>query len=328
MQYGWIKLHRQITEHWLWEEKPFSKGQAWIDLLLQANHKENKVPFGNQLISIERGEFLTSESKLAERWGWSRKKVRNFLTMLSQDGMIENIKMPNKGTRIKIVNYGVYQDLGDNTGTTKDTTQEQLKNNRGTTEEQLRNTNKNNKNDKNEKEYKEVVVVVDNSQQQLKKIFEVFEQNIHPPTPLEIKKLESWLEDVEADVIMLAIEEAVSYNKRNLKYIESILKNWTLQGLKTKESVEAYLRDWKDEKGVKKETPGEEKHTANNETIQRRVTAALEFIRRTLGDNPELGQALALAAEYGAEIVPLVEERLRGGWERWNVRNVNNRCKQ
>lgn len=73
------------------------------------------------------------------------------------------------------------------------------------------------------------------------------------------------------------------------------------------------MRDWKDEKGVKKETSGEEKHTANNETIQRRVTAALEFIRRTLGDNPELGQALALAAEYGAEIVPLVEERLRGG---------------
>ena len=154
MQYGWIKLHRQITEHWLWEEKPFSKGQAWIDLLLQANHKENKVPFGNQLISIERGEFLTSESKLAERWGWSRKKVRNFLTMLSQDGMIENIKMPNKGTRIKIVNYKVYQDLGDNTGTTKDTTQEQLKNNRGTTEEQLRNTNKNDKNDKNDKNKK------------------------------------------------------------------------------------------------------------------------------------------------------------------------------
>lgn len=249
MQYGWIKLHRQITEHWLWEEKPFSKGQAWIDLLLQANHKENKVPFGNQLISIERGEFLTSESKLAERWGWSRKKVRNFLTMLSQDGMIENIKMPNKGTRIKIVNYEVYQNLGDNTGTTKDTTQEQLKNNRGTTEEQLRNTNKNIKNEKNEKNDKEDDVY----NKQLQQLYEIFADNIHPPTPLEIQKLQSWLEDVEADVIMLAIEEAVRYNKRNLKYIESILKNWTTQGLKTRESVEAYLRDWADSRKEQKE---------------------------------------------------------------------------
>lgn len=248
MQYGWIKLHRQITEHWLWEEKPFSKGQAWIDLLLQANHKENKVPFGNQLISIERGEFLTSESKLAERWGWSRKRVRNFLEMLSQDGMIENIKMPNKGTRIKIVNYEVYQDLGDNRGTTEDTTQEQLRNNRRTTEEQLRNTNKNIKNEKNDKNEKNNKDDDDIYKHQLQKIFETFEQNIHPPTPIEMQKLESWLNDLEPDVIMLAIEEAVKYNKRNLSYIEAVLRNWNGKGLKTKADVIAYLRERDDKK--------------------------------------------------------------------------------
>ena len=31
---GWIKVSRAIQEHWVWDEKPFSKGQAWIDLLL------------------------------------------------------------------------------------------------------------------------------------------------------------------------------------------------------------------------------------------------------------------------------------------------------
>ena len=39
---GWIKVSRTIQEHWVWDEKPFSKGQAWIDLLLLAKHSDEK----------------------------------------------------------------------------------------------------------------------------------------------------------------------------------------------------------------------------------------------------------------------------------------------
>lgn len=92
-------------------------------------------------------------------------------------------------------------------------------------------------------------------QQQLQQLYEIFSYNIHPPTPIEIQKLQSWLGDVEIDVIILAIEEAVKVNKRNLKYIEAILKNWKSQGCKTKADVEAYLRDWRDERN--KKTVGE-----------------------------------------------------------------------
>lgn len=35
---GWIKLHRKITDHWLWEDKPFARGQAMIDLLILAGY--------------------------------------------------------------------------------------------------------------------------------------------------------------------------------------------------------------------------------------------------------------------------------------------------
>ena len=94
---GWISVHREIQDHWVWEEKPFSKGQAWLDLLMMANHKDNKFVFNGELIEVARGAFITSELKLMERWGWSKSKVRNFLKMLENDSMITK-KSDNRKT--------------------------------------------------------------------------------------------------------------------------------------------------------------------------------------------------------------------------------------
>ena len=66
MKNGWIALHRKIQSHWLWEDKPFSNGQAWIDLLMLANHTEKKVLIGKELVSVPPGSFITSEPKLAD----------------------------------------------------------------------------------------------------------------------------------------------------------------------------------------------------------------------------------------------------------------------
>jgi len=141
MSKGWISVHRQIWNSWVWDDKPFSKGQAWIDLLLLANHEPNKTLIGNQIIHVKRGELISSEVKLSERWGWSRKKTREFLKVLQSDGMITK-KSTSKYTAITIVNYEIYQDVG--------TTKEQQKNSRGTAEEQQKNTNNNDNNVNND----------------------------------------------------------------------------------------------------------------------------------------------------------------------------------
>ena len=58
---GWIKLHRTLQLHWLWNtEKPFDKRSAWIDLLLLANHEDGKTLFDNELVVVKRGEHITS----------------------------------------------------------------------------------------------------------------------------------------------------------------------------------------------------------------------------------------------------------------------------
>ena len=107
---GFISLYRDIREHWLWEpHRPRTKLEAWIDLIMLANYKPNKVTLGKEVIQIERGTFITSELKLMERWKWSKSKVRAFLQVLENDSMIVK-KTDQKKTAITIVNYELYQD--------------------------------------------------------------------------------------------------------------------------------------------------------------------------------------------------------------------------
>lgn len=141
MAQGWISIHRQIQSHWLWDDKPFSRGQAWIDLLLMANHADNKFMLGNELIEVQAGSFITSELKLMERWGWSKTKVRSFLELLQKDKMIVK-KTDRKKTTIFIENYGFFQD--------SETTERPQKNHKKTTERPQKNTNNNDNNDNNE----------------------------------------------------------------------------------------------------------------------------------------------------------------------------------
>lgn len=126
---GWIKIHRDLLDNELWSDKPFTKGQAWVDLLLLANHRDKNVLLGNCTELVERGSFITSELKLMERWGWGRKKVKLFLNFLESQKMIER-NANNKRTAITIVNYGFYQDC--------DLPKEQQKDSKRTAKEQRR----------------------------------------------------------------------------------------------------------------------------------------------------------------------------------------------
>ena len=146
MSTGWIKLNRSIQENWLWEEKPFDKKSAWIDLLLMANHKNNKFPLGNEIIEVEQGSFITSEIKLMNRWGWSKTKLRNFLKLLESEKMITKV-VDRKKTTISIVNYKVYQGSEDQEKTTEKPQEDQEK----TIKKPQEDTNKNDNNEKNEK---------------------------------------------------------------------------------------------------------------------------------------------------------------------------------
>ena len=107
---GWIKLHRQIQECFLWRIKePFDKRSAWIDLLLLMEHQNKNLMIDGKIETIKRGSYMLSIEKLCDRWMWSRNKVKRYLDVLEREHMIVT-RRTNKGTLVSVVNYCIYQN--------------------------------------------------------------------------------------------------------------------------------------------------------------------------------------------------------------------------
>ena len=157
---GWVIISRAVQDHWVWDEKPFSKGQAWIDLILLAKYRDGEfMDWRGNLVEGKRGYVYRSERYLADRWGWSRKKVSNFFTQLAKNNMIElNKNRASDRTTIFIVNYDNFQRVRTSQGANK----EPVENQSGTTQEPVENqsgtyTKKDKRKIKNKKEIKDIV---------------------------------------------------------------------------------------------------------------------------------------------------------------------------
>lgn len=108
---GWIKIHREITEHWIFQDS--EKFRWWVDMLFLASYEDNKILVKNQIVEVKRGQFIGSLSFFTKRWGISKERVINFLRLLLSDGMILKDSDRNV-TLITICNYESYQDRHDN----------------------------------------------------------------------------------------------------------------------------------------------------------------------------------------------------------------------
>jgi len=145
MSEGWIKLHRKLKEHWLYpanRSKPFTEFEAWIDLLMEVNHSEQKVRVKNRLMVCKAGQSIRSIKEWARRWGWGKSKTYRFFDLLEDDSMIET-ENETVTTRLSVCNWGTYQGKRN-----ADETQMNRKRNASET---TPDTNKNVKNVKNER---------------------------------------------------------------------------------------------------------------------------------------------------------------------------------
>lgn len=227
MAYGWISIHRKIQDNKIWEDKPFSRGQAWIDLLLLANHEDNKIIFNGSLFEIKRGEKITSLRKLSERWGWSITKVKKFLNLLSDENMI-SYKSDNKKTTYSIVNYDVYQD-NENTKSNTEVTQKEIKN----------------KTERNQKEIKKKQTIMSNNElimsnnttgvvpppeemdldnPKLAELIKLYEDcGFGLITPYSANMLRDYMNEYSYEWVKEAIEIAEQNGVRTLAYIRGVL---------------------------------------------------------------------------------------------------------
>ncbi len=110
MQQGWIRLYRSMLDNDLWRERRvFSRAEAWLDLLLTTNFADRKIMIAGQRITVKAGQNLNTTKYWADRWGWSRGKVKKFLDDLKEDQTI-NYETTSKYTLVTILKWGFYQN--------------------------------------------------------------------------------------------------------------------------------------------------------------------------------------------------------------------------
>jgi hypothetical protein len=105
---AFIYLDRDIASHPLWTDKPFARGQAWVDLILLARFAPSQAYIRGLRIDLQRGELAMSQELLAERWGWSRGKVARFLDDMQDNSEIDR-RQYNRIDIITVCNYNQYQ---------------------------------------------------------------------------------------------------------------------------------------------------------------------------------------------------------------------------
>jgi len=151
---GYVKIYRSIEDHWIWRDEPFTKGQAWIDILLSVNHKDNDMLLRNStsVITIHAGQMWTSVTNLSRKWGWSKNRVLRYLKLLKNEGMIRTDGTA-RGTLLTVVNYGKFAldgyTVGDADGDAGEDADGYADGDASGTRTRM---NKNVKNEKNEKE--------------------------------------------------------------------------------------------------------------------------------------------------------------------------------
>jgi DnaD/phage-associated family protein len=291
LQHGFIKLHRKIQDHWIYQEKrKFSRYEAWLDMLMMANHKDNKFLLGNELVEVEKGSFITSELKLMERWDWGKGKLRTFLEMLENDGMIVK-KSDRKKTTITICNYCVYHHFETENGPQAD--------HERTTSGPSADTNKNVKKDKKEKNKS----INSNITSQITTFWDLNGFGLNAISSKQ-KLLAYMDEGLDGEVVLKALEVAVDMNKVSYSYVEKILKNWISRGVKNLHDVQALQAEYEQSKqkrtGTVKKSPKEQTSNIGNPLDDEVIKQAFEAKKNEKLSDEEL------AAQKRA-----IEERLK-----------------
>jgi len=217
---GWIKLHRNLI-NWEWYDDNNTK-ILFIHMLMKANHKPAKW----RGFKIDRGQFITSLTKLSLETGLTVSQVRTALRKLTMTGEIAGSSQARHRV-ITIVEYNQYQeDDRIIAGSSQD-------------DRRMIATNKNEKNEKNEKNLK------------IKKINKK-ENSALPPVDFSKLKMvanDSTIEEIKrirkknkggsitqrvADALAMEFKQAIS----NGYFMDDLLTEWEVRGWRS------FKADW------------------------------------------------------------------------------------
>jgi len=175
-------VNRELLYSSRWLSEKFTRAQAWVDLFGLAQHTDNFFFVRGIKVEVKRGQLAYSQLTLANRWKWSRDKVRRYLKCLESDGDI--IQQNNEiTTLITIVKYNVWQ--GNNT--TDNTTEKQQKNIKQDT------YNKDNKNNNDNKEIENTHTFKEPDILEVKEYCKERNNSVNPQRFIDFYKSKGWM---------------------------------------------------------------------------------------------------------------------------------------
>jgi len=120
---GWIKIHRRITEHWIWKNSQYV--HAWMTILMTVNYEPKRVLVHGEIIDCGRGQAILSLGNWTKLFGknWTIQRTRTFFDLLKDDSMI-NTEGLQKTTRLTVCKYDDYQDNQQAENTQKTSTEQ------------------------------------------------------------------------------------------------------------------------------------------------------------------------------------------------------------
>lgn len=238
-RFYWIKLRenffQQETIDWLMEQE---NGSAYIVLylkmcLLTANTSGELIrTIGDMTIPYE-------PKKISQKTGFDIDTVNVALSLFKHLGLIEETQegipvMPEVKNMVgseseSAARVRKYRKKKKALQSNTDVTNKALQSNVEIRDKSIeyRDKSKENREEKVESRKKETGTSDDG----LKDAVNAYRKNIYPmPGEMDLEKLKTLVDDFGSDIVVKAIDRAVTRNKRSLAYIHGILKRWQADG--------------------------------------------------------------------------------------------------
>lgn len=217
---GYIKIYRSLRNHWIWKDP--EKLKWWLDILLEVNHKDQKVSIGFELFDCKRGQSLHSRLEWAKRWKVDKSTVQRFFKLLQDDNMIttENLR---KTIRLTVCKYVSYNDdrFAKQLRHVSDATQTHSRSSTNNNDKNVNNDNNDNKREARAKDfYEELTVYLDTYKpDMLRAFYNYWTEGNKSGTKMRYELEKTW--DTSRRLAIWAGREKVETKKDNPKSIEN-----------------------------------------------------------------------------------------------------------
>lgn len=105
---GWYRLHRGWQSHAVFRNESFSRRDAFVWLIENAQYEPKTILHPTSEIELQRGQLGHSLRFMAAAWKWDDAKVRRFIASLRKAQIIDAATDAGQ-TVITIRNYEKYQ---------------------------------------------------------------------------------------------------------------------------------------------------------------------------------------------------------------------------